>query len=110
MVFLYSDYFSLVLGWKKYCRSLGVIHHRWRNNNDIVTKVPFKIMGYAHDGKLHYITNDNKMGKPGISDWWNGVWQGLKQGRFDSIGDHDIQAYHDNIEKALSEVPPHYFR
>ncbi len=103
-------YGSPRVGWKKYCRSLGVTHHRWRNNNDIVTKVPFKIMGYAHDGKLHYITNDIKMGKPGIRDWWNGIWQGLKKGRLDSIGDHDIQAYHDNIDKALSEVPPHYFR
>ena len=33
-------YGSPRVGWKKYCDSLNVIHHRWRNNNDIVTKVP----------------------------------------------------------------------
>jgi len=43
-------YGSPRVGWKKYCNSLGVVHHRWRNNNDIVTKVPLWIMGYRHDG------------------------------------------------------------
>ena len=39
-------YGSPRVGWKKYCNSLGVVHHRWRNNNDIVTKVPLWVMGY----------------------------------------------------------------
>lgn len=96
-------YGSPRVGWKGYCKSLGVVHHRWRNNNDIVTKVPLAIMGYRHDGELHYITSDNKIGKPGLRDWWKGTWDGIKNGRFDSIGDHDIQAYHDNINLALSD-------
>jgi hypothetical protein len=29
------------------------------------------------------------------------MWSGIKEKKFDSIGDHDIQAYHDQIEKAL---------
>ena len=94
-------YGSPRVGWKKYCNSLGVIHHRWRNNNDIVTKVPLWIMGYRHDGELHYITSDNKIGKPSFIDWCKGMWTGIKNKRFDSIADHDIQAYYDNIDKAL---------
>ena len=96
-------YGSPRVGWKGYCKSLGVVHHRWRNNNDIVTKVPLTIMGYRHDGELHYITSDNKIGKPSLSDWWKGVWSGIKAGRFDGIADHDITAYHDNINSALPD-------
>ena len=65
-------------------------------------------MGYVHDGKQYYITSNNRIGYPSIGDWWQGTWNGIKNRRFDSIGDHDIQAYHDNIEKALSDIPPHY--
>ena len=39
------------VGWKGYCNSLDVIHHRWKNNNDIVTTVPLAIMGYVHHGE-----------------------------------------------------------
>ena len=94
-------YGSPRVGWKGYCKSLGVVHHRWRNNNDIVTKVPLLLMGYIHDGTLHYITSDNKIGKPSFVDWAKGMWTGIKNKRFDSIADHDIQAYYDNIDKAL---------
>tara|TARA_B100000242_G_scaffold280671_1_gene240239 strand:+ start:727 stop:1470 length:744 start_codon:yes stop_codon:yes gene_type:complete len=94
-------YGSPRVGWRKYVKSLNVVHHRWRNNNDIVTKVPLLLMGYVHHGELHYITSDGKKGKPGFIDWCKGMWSGIKEKKFDSIGDHDIQAYHDQIEKAL---------
>ena len=96
-------YGSPRVGWKKYVESLDVAHHRWRNNNDIVTKVPLWIMGYRHHGTMHYITSDNKIGKPGFKDWCKGMWAGIKARKFDSIGDHDIQAYYDNIDKALDK-------
>ena len=39
---------TLYMGSRKeatgYMESLAVTHHRWRNNNDIVTKVPLGIM------------------------------------------------------------------
>tara|TARA_B100000497_G_C7629546_1_gene378333 strand:+ start:109 stop:861 length:753 start_codon:yes stop_codon:yes gene_type:complete len=96
-------YGSPRVGWKSYCKSLGVTHHRWRNNNDIVTKVPLALMGYKHDGELHYITSNNTIGKPSLKDWWKGTWSGIKVGRFDGIADHDITAYHDNINLALTD-------
>ena len=94
-------YGSPKVGWPGYVKSLAVEHHRWRNNNDIVTKVPLWLMGYRHHGTLHYITSDSKIGKPGFIDWCKGMWDGIKNKKFDSIRDHDIQAYHDQIEKAL---------
>ena len=94
-------YGSPRVGWAGYCRSLGVTHHRWRNNNDIVTKVPLWIMGYRHHGTEHYITSAGTIGKPGIVDWAKGIWDGVKRKKFDSIGDHDIQAYHNQIDRAL---------
>ena len=100
-------YGSPRVGYSKYCKSLGVKHHRLKNNNDIVTKVPLWIMGYRHDGTMHYITSKNTIGTPGIRDWWLGIWQGIKNKKFDSIADHDIKAYHDNIDIALKEIPPH---
>ena len=94
-------YGSPRVGWGRYVRSLKVTHHRFVNNNDIVTRVPLWIMGYRHHGTLHYITSDSKIGKPGFVDWCKGMWDGIKNRKFDSIGDHDIQAYYDNIDKAL---------
>ena len=43
------------VGWRGYVNSLGVTHHRWKNNNDIVTTVPLWAMGYVHHGNEHYL-------------------------------------------------------
>ena len=91
------------VGWPEYVKSLGVTHHRWVNNNDIVTRVPLWLMGYRHHGNIHYITSGGKIGKPSFIDWCKGMWQGIKNKKFDNIADHDITAYHDMIESALSD-------
>ena len=41
-------YGSPRVGDKKWCRTLQVPHYRFQNNNDVVCKVPFWIMGYRH--------------------------------------------------------------
>ena len=46
-------YGSPRVGWRKYVKSLGVTHHRWVNNNDIVTAVPLWVMGYVLHGEKH---------------------------------------------------------
>ena len=45
-------YGSPRVGWGRYVRSLKVTHHRFVNNNDIVTRVPLWIMGYRHHGTV----------------------------------------------------------
>ena len=95
-------YGSPRVGWKKYCNSLDVVHHRWKNNNDIVTTVPLAIMGFKHHGTQHYINAYGNVRKPTgwqmVKDRWRGIWMGLKQGKIDSFGDHSMVEYIKHIE------------
>lgn len=85
------------VGWKGYCKSLSVKHHRFVNNNDIVTRVPLAVMGYKHHGKEHYINAYGKF-RP-LTPWqrtkdrWRGMWMGIKQGKIDNFGDHSMTEY-----------------
>ena len=91
------------VGWRGYVKSLGVTHHRWKNNNDIVTTVPLWIMGYIHHGTQHYLNAYGNYRKPTgwqlVKDKWRGIWMGLKQGKIDSFGDHSMDQYIKHIEK-----------
>jgi triacylglycerol lipase len=96
-------YGSPRVGWKGYCNSLGVAHHRWVNNNDIVTTVPLAIMGYKHHGIEHYMNAYGKERKLStwqrIKDKWRGIVMGLKQGGIDNFSDHSMTNYIANLEK-----------
>ena len=90
------------VGWRGYVKSLGVTHHRWKNNNDIVTTVPLWIMGYIHHGNEHYLNAYGNYRSPTgwqlCKDKWRGIWMGLKQGKIDSFGDHSMVDYIKHIE------------
>lgn len=90
-------YGSPRVGWKGYVVHLSVKHHRWVNNNDIVTTVPMKIMGYVHHGEEHYLNaygNVRKMtAMQRFKDKMRGMWMGLKKGGIDSFSDHSIDNY-----------------
>ena len=100
-------YGSPRVGWSGYCKSLSVTHHRWKNNNDIVTTVPLKIMGYKHHGIEHYINAYGQVRNPTgwqrVKDKLRGLWMGLKQGKIDSFSDHSIDEYIKHIGNADSE-------
>ena len=78
-------------------------HHRFVNNNDIVTAVPLALMMYRHHGELCYINHYGNIRKMTF-------WQRLKdklRGRraawrnkqpFDGVRDHDIGAYYEKIK------------
>jgi len=102
-------YGSPRVGWKGYVNSLGVTHHRWKNNNDIVTTVPLAIMGYVHHGELHYLNAYGNVRKPTgwqlFKDKLRGMWRGIKQGKVDNFSDHGmalyvqyLKNYRDNME------------
>ena len=40
---------------RQWCKSLEVPHYRFQNNNDVVCKVPFWMMGYSHHGRNVYM-------------------------------------------------------
>ena len=95
-------YGSPRVGWKGYCNSLNVVHHRWRNNNDIVTTVPLALMGYVHHGTQHYINAYGNVRNPTgwqlFKDKWRGIWMGIKAGKIDSFSDHSMVEYIKHIE------------
>ena len=90
-------YGSPRVGWKGYVVSLGVVHHRWKNNNDIVTTVPPMFLGFVHHGTQHYLNAYGQVRNPTgwqlIKDKWRGIWMGLKQGKVDSFSDHSMVEY-----------------
>lgn len=90
-------YGSPRVGWKGYVVDLGVVHHRWVNNNDIVTTVPYNWMGYHHHGEEHYLNAYGNVRKATgwqrFKDKWRGIWMGLKAGKVDSFSDHSIDLY-----------------
>lgn len=96
-------YGSPRVGWPKYVKSLGVVHHRWVNNNDIVTRVPFRIMGYKHHGQLHYLNTWGNVRNPSgwqlVKDRFRGMWRGLLAGKIDNFSDHSITQYRECLER-----------
>lgn len=98
-------YGSPRVGWKKYCDSLGCVHHRWVNNNDIVTRVPLAIMGYRHHGTEHYMNAYGMERKltafQRMKDRWRGMWMGIKTGSIDNFSDHSMVNYIGNIKKNM---------
>ena len=95
-------YGSPRVGWRMYCNSLNVIHHRWKNNNDIVTTVPLAVMGFKHHGTEHYINAYGNVRKPTgwqmFKDRLRGMWMGIKKGKIDNFGDHSMVEYIKHIE------------
>ena len=90
-------YGSPRVGWREYCNSLNVIHHRWKNNNDIVTTVPLAVMGFKHHGECHYINAYGNVRNPTgwqmFKDRLRGMWMGIKKGKIDNFGDHSMVEY-----------------
>lgn len=95
-------YGSPRVGWKGYVVHLGVVHHRWVNNNDIVTTVPPSILGYRHHGEQHYLNAYGNVRKPTgwqlFKDKWRGRWMGIKRGQIDSFSDHSMANYINYLE------------
>jgi len=92
------------VGWRKYVKSLGVNHHRFVNNNDIVTRVPMRIMGYVHHGTEHYM-NAHGVIWEGFKPWrrfkdrMRGMWMGLKTLSIDNFSDHSMVNYIKHISE-----------
>jgi triacylglycerol lipase len=96
-------YGSPRVGNSKYVRSFSFPHHRWVNNNDIVTRVPLRIMGYRHHGEEHYMNSwgnvRNPTGWQRTKDRLRGMWWGLKKGQIDNFSDHSMVNYIENLER-----------
>ncbi len=99
-------YGSPRVGWPAYVKSLKICHYRWQNNNDIVTRVPLRLMGYRHDGHLMYIRHDGSIDDDGKFKWhrrfndrMKGMWGGIRHGKVDNFSDHAMAEYIPHLEK-----------
>lgn len=73
-------------------------YFRFHNNNDIVTRVPARLMGYSHVGKCIYISEDKSLhDEPGLwfqfLDAIDGALKAFKEKGIDGIEDHNIDKY-----------------
>jgi len=77
----------------------GNRHYRFQNNEDIVTRVPARLMGYSHVGSCLYIDKDKQIhDDPGywyrFLDIVEGSVDSLKdQGHVGAVSDHDMDNY-----------------
>jgi len=68
------------------------------NHNDMVTRVPFRSLGYSHIGSLVYMDNDHKLHRD-ASLWYQFLKRfvvepdGLAGMIIDGVSDHDIAKY-----------------
>ena len=92
------------VGTRKFIKTIKCNHYRYVNNNDIVPKVPFAIMGYKHHGELQYINFYGNIRKMSwfqrFKDGWRGrfaAWK--KKVPFDGAYDHGMDYYVQYTEK-----------
>ena len=78
--------------------SIRTKHHRYVNNNDVVTTVPPSLLTYKHHGEMKYINHYGNIRKMNfwqrIKDQWRGRWCAIKNRvPFDGAYDHSIKYY-----------------
>lgn len=83
---------------------------RFQNNNDIVTRIPQRLMGYSHTGTFVYIDKDQEIHTD--IHWWNqfidrfqGILDALPKSGIDKIEDHSISDYIAALEKNINSIP-----
>ena len=78
--------------------------HRFQNNEDIVTRLPARLMGYSHVGKCLYIDVDKTIHQdPGFwfkfLDTFEGALDSARQiGTIMGIADHKVEEYMSAVE------------
>ncbi len=88
-------------------RRLSGRYFRFVNNNDTVTRVPPRGLGYSHGGAVRYIDSDGVIQSD--MSFWNSFLDRVK-GRMedflepgtDGLKDHSMELYEGHIEKALT--------
>lgn len=77
---------------------------RFQNNNDIVTRVPARLMGYSHVGSFLYISQEKKIcNDPGFwfrfLDAIDGAADAVRESGIDAVEDHGMEHYLAAVKK-----------
>jgi triacylglycerol lipase len=95
------------VGTKRYVHNTDIVHYRWVNNNDVVTRVPPAWLRYRHTGQQMYLNTYGKLRlltpQQRAKDRWRGFRLGLKQGKMDPFSDHAIVRYVEYVNNAVAE-------
>ena len=93
-------------GTPKQTKKMLFTAYRFRNNNDIVTKVPPEFLGFSHKSdKTTYFDVEGNV-KEGynrwymIKQWFKGTGKGLLKGKVDGFSDHSMGGYHELCKRA----------
>lgn len=93
------------VGNRRFINFVKLKHYRWVNNNDIVTRLPPRWLGYRHAGRELYLDARGRLRKFSmwrkLRDRWLGFFLSLRRGKIDHVHDHLITNY---IEYLTQEV------
>ena len=95
------------VGNNRYIHYVDLTHYRWVNNNDIVTRIPPRWLGYRHSGYELYIDHTGRLRR--VFSWtrsldrFKGLLQSLRRGKLDYLADHSMVEYILNIRRCLAE-------
>ncbi|MEN8262105.1 MAG: lipase family protein [Nitrospirota bacterium] len=78
--------------------------YRFQNNNDLVTRVPARAMGYSHVGSYMYISEEKTLhNDPGFwfrfLDYFDGALNAATKKGIDGIEDHKMKKYLSAVRK-----------
>lgn len=76
------------------------VFHRVVNNNDLVTRIPLRIMGYKHYGTLHYFFENGNYSTD--TSAWERFLDRIS-GRFEDFGEYGPDALKDHAQAAYIE-------
>lgn len=97
------------VGGRQFIKNVQCEHHRFVNNNDIVTKVPPSLLRFKHHGTLHYFNAygqlRNLTGWQAVKDIFRGIWAGWKRGKFfDALTDHSMVNYIEFVDANKEDI------
>ena len=78
--------------------------YRFHNNNDLVTRLPSRSMGYRHVGTYLYISEEKMIYEEAgrwfrFLDFVDGAFAAVKEKGLDGIEDHQMDEYFEGIKK-----------
>ena len=106
-------YGSPRVGGKKFIQSFKTKErYRFRNNNDIVTRVPFELFGYKHvsgeGGNFIYFDIDGNVATKFsrwymFKQWWKGTFRGVSHLQIDGFSDHGVHNYYEYCKREMDK-------